>query len=460
MSQQMSPDSKWVFVEETIPDNTPFKGGTAFHKRWRLRNTGPVTWDSGYKIKFLAGDMMSGPEEIRLAHDVVANQEVDITFLLTTPEAPGTYRADWQLVDAEGRFVQSVPDGGNFYLIVESTGTGDVKVQAPVAPATPGERVLNPATLPSWMLGVNMRDFAYFDIRGINEAKNIVAYQKQHAQKLQEIGVKSVRFYGNHMHFDPNQCIDRIGTALDVLKAHGMRGVVSLNDALGHSQMFVKGDEKYHSEPPEGYLHKNYFNEGWYKENYLPHIEKVTKAFATSDAVLVWEIGNEYVTIPVGATDADLEGFYQFTKAASETIARNTQHRISLGLLNSHQVSQRDDVGVANYARKLYGLPFIDLITVHYYNQDGERPWAVLDTKIAKELGKPYYIGEMGSSHDFGDRVPFYRNELDFWRKDGSFMVMPWGYSLNNQPYLDNRSIIGQHHGDFNQVVDAIRQFA
>ena len=457
MSQEASPDSKWVFVEETIPDNTQFKGSTAFHKRWRIRNTGPATWDSSYKVRFVAGEMMSGPEEIGLAHDVAPDQEIDITFLLTTPDTPGTYRGDWHIEDARGRIVQSSTGGGNFWLIIESTGTADVAV---AQSTTPGERILKPAVLPQWMLGVNMRDFAYFDIRGINDAKNIGAYQQQHAQKLQEMGVKAVRFYGNFMHFDASQCIDRIGSALNVLSAHGIQGVISLNDALGHSGMFVKGDEKYHTEPPEAYLHKDYFNLKRYEEFYLPHIDKVTKAFGTSDAVLVWELGNEYVTIPVGATDRDLEGFYEFTKVASTTVANNTQHRISLGLLNSHQVSQRDDVGVADYARKLYGLPYIDLITVHYYNQDGERPWAVLDTKIAKELGKPYYIGEMGSSHDFGDRIPFYRDELNFWRNDGAFMVMPWGYSLHNQPYLDNRSIIGQHHPDFQQVVDTIRQFA
>lgn len=455
MSEQASPTSKWVFVEETIPDNTKFKGGTLFHKRWRIRNTGPATWDSTYKVTFVAGEIMDGPQEIGLSHDVAPNQEIDIVFFLKTPEKAGTYRGDWHIEDAEGRIVQSNTGGGNFWLIVESTGTGEVEVTEPDNDAP---RQLIPAQLPQWQLGINMRDFAYFDIRGIHSAKNVGEYQRRHVEALRDIGVTTVRFYGCHMHFDANQCIDRIGTALDQLSAFGLNAVISLNDALGHSQLFVHGDEKYHSEPPEGYLHKNYFNEKKYYENYMPHIEKVTRAFSTHNSVLVWELGNEYVTIPVGATQDDLDGFLEFTRVASDMVARTTSHRISLGLLNSHQVSQQGVEGVKAYARKLYGLPNIDLITVHYYNQDGERPWADVDAGIAKELGKPYYVGEMGTSHDFGERTGFYRNDIQYWKNNGSFMVMPWGFSLENQPYLDNRSIIGQHHGDFNAVVDTLKQ--
>lgn len=473
MSDIASPDSQWIFVEETIPDNSQFVQGALFHKRWRIRNTGPATWDDSYTVKFIAGNAMSGPESIKLAHDVAPNQEVDITLLLNAPDEVGVHRGDWHIEDAQGRIVQSNTGGGNFWLIIETIvdmgigggaappevhkkSTMEISIQA--ANDTE-ERVLKPLHLPDWQVGVNMRDFAYFDIRGIHDAKQCRTYQQQHIEKLAEVGVTTVRFYGCHMHFDANQCIDRIGQALHSLEEHDMKAVISLNDALAHSQLFVKGDEKYHTEPPEGYIHKSYFNDRKYYENYIPHISKVTQAFGNNDTVLLWELGNEYVTKPVGATSLDTYAFLEFARIASETVAGVASQRISLGLLNSHQISQTHKEGVIQYAKKLYGLPFIDLVTAHYYQNDGERPWALVDAQVAQSLSKPFYIGEMGTSHDFGERSGFYQRELDFWRNNGAFMVMPWGYSLNNQPYLDNRSIIGMHHPDFNQVVGTIQQF-
>ncbi|MEL6308874.1 MAG: NBR1-Ig-like domain-containing protein [Chloroflexota bacterium] len=494
MSQQASPDSQWVFVEETIPDNSQYAPNTIIHKRWRLRNTGPATWNGSYRVVYVAGNRMGGAESQPLPHEVAPNQEVDIILLLVIPQEAGTHRGDWHIVDGQGHIVQSASGGGgNFWLVVESLATsagasggsaGESGVDAGVAnasadvsvgvsggaqaPADSGAsaqantpRTLKPAVLPKWVLGMNLRDYAYTDMNnGIGMATRLDEYQLKHAQKLQELGVKAVRFYGNHMHAETQLCIDRIGKALNVLHAHGIQAVVSLGDALGHSGLYVKGDDIYHTEPPHAYFHKSYFNEGKYHQFYMPHNEKVVKAFGDSDAVLVWEIGNEFVTKPVGATDEDRAGFLRFAREASDMIAANSTQRISTGLLNSRQVGQLPRDGSIQFAKQLYGLPNVDLATSHYYNQDGEYEWAALDMDIAREMGIGYYIGEMGTAHDFGPRPPFYQKEIQFWRDHGAFMVMPWGFSLENQPFMDNRSIIGMIHGDFNDVLSTIRQFA
>lgn len=476
MSQQAAPDSKWIFVEETIPDNSQYAPGSTIHKRWRLRNSGPATWDSNYRVRFVAGHSMRAPESIALAHDVAPNQEIDITFLLTIPHEPGTYRGDWHIVDGQGRIVQSSTGGGNFWLVVESLATAagaaggetttvgadsEMVATPEVAAAQAGPRTLKPAVLPKWVLGMNLRDFAYTDMNnGIGMATNVDDYQHKHAEKLQALGVKAVRFYANHMNADVNHCIERIGKALNVLHTHGIQAVVSLGDALGHSGLYVHGDHIYHTEPPHAYFHKSYFNEGKYHEFYMPHNDAVTKAFGDSDAILIWELGNEFVTKPVGATHEDRVGFLNFAREASDMIAQNTQHRISTGLLNSRQVGQLDHAGSIEFSKQLHTLPNIDVATTHYYNQDGERGWAVLDMDVARDLGMPYYIGEMGTSEDFGARPPFYQQELQYWKDHGAFMVMPWGFSLENQPFLDNRSIIGMTNPDFNDVLNTIKQFA
>ncbi len=96
------PDRVTFIADLSIPDGTTFRPSLSFRKTWRLKNTGTTTWGTGYKLVFVSGSQMSGPNEAPLAASVAPNGVVDITVDLISPENNGTYRGYWQLKNASG----------------------------------------------------------------------------------------------------------------------------------------------------------------------------------------------------------------------------------------------------------------------------------------------------------------------------------------------------------------------
>jgi len=186
----------------------------------------------------------------------------------------------------------------NFAPLRTTVRGGNVIIEGEASRVTLSRELL-PKTLPDWTLGINMREFAYFDLRGIGNAHNLPGFQIDHLKTLAGYWGARVRFFGSHKDLETSQCIDRIGTALKLLSDHGMKAVIALNDSLGHSALYVKGDDPFHTEPSFAYLEKKYFTERGYSKHYLEHIEKVTKAFGRSSTILFWELGNEYVIKPL-----------------------------------------------------------------------------------------------------------------------------------------------------------------
>ena len=102
-------------VDVTVPDNTEFASGASFSKTWRLRNDGTCTWSVGYAfapidtpVQYrdkpgISYDPLGSPSAVTLPHDVAPGDEVEIAVNgLVAPGVPGTYRAYWQLSDADG----------------------------------------------------------------------------------------------------------------------------------------------------------------------------------------------------------------------------------------------------------------------------------------------------------------------------------------------------------------------
>ena len=88
-------------LDLTVPDDTVFPPGAEFEAGWRLRNNGTCPWD-GYAVAFVNGDPMGITGTVPIEDTVAPGQEADVAITLTAPEAPGTYRSNWQLADAEG----------------------------------------------------------------------------------------------------------------------------------------------------------------------------------------------------------------------------------------------------------------------------------------------------------------------------------------------------------------------
>lgn len=95
-------ENSFAFVQDlSIPDDTEFAAGQAFTKGWLLRNNGTCPWTTDYSIAFVGGDQMSAEDSIPLEQVVLPGQTLDVNIDFVAPEEAGTYRANWQLADAE-----------------------------------------------------------------------------------------------------------------------------------------------------------------------------------------------------------------------------------------------------------------------------------------------------------------------------------------------------------------------
>ena len=90
-----------------MPDNTKFSPSTEFTKSWRLKNIGTCTWNPNYKLVFVSGDHMSGPDYVKLDDYVAPGEKIDILVDLKSPSKAGTYTGYWKLQANDGfKFAQ------------------------------------------------------------------------------------------------------------------------------------------------------------------------------------------------------------------------------------------------------------------------------------------------------------------------------------------------------------------
>jgi len=88
-------------ADVTVPDNTTIKAGQTFVKTWRIRNTGTCDWDPGYRLTFVEGDQMGGPDWVTIP-ETPAGENAEISVELVAPVEPGRHRGYWQICVGEG----------------------------------------------------------------------------------------------------------------------------------------------------------------------------------------------------------------------------------------------------------------------------------------------------------------------------------------------------------------------
>ena len=93
-------DSAEFVADVTIPDDTVIEAGTIFTKTWRIRNTGTCDWTPAYALTFVDGFELDGSKIIPITRTIVPTNTVDFTVALTAPIISGTFRADWQIYNA------------------------------------------------------------------------------------------------------------------------------------------------------------------------------------------------------------------------------------------------------------------------------------------------------------------------------------------------------------------------
>lgn len=128
---------KAEWVSQSIQDGTRFTPGETFTMTWQIKNVGPTTWTSGYRLRFYSGNAFGAPSEVALSRDVLPNETVDITVQMKAPTTEGEYRSDWVMSNETLRnFNQPV-----FLKIVVAKATATPTATATVPPtetSTPG----------------------------------------------------------------------------------------------------------------------------------------------------------------------------------------------------------------------------------------------------------------------------------------------------------------------------------
>ena len=94
-------DSAILVEDVTYPDNTVIPAGEKFTKTWKLQNVGKCTW-TGYTIAFVSGDRMSSPDTAPVL-ETESGKPVDVSIDLVAPATDGTYLANFELRNAEGK---------------------------------------------------------------------------------------------------------------------------------------------------------------------------------------------------------------------------------------------------------------------------------------------------------------------------------------------------------------------
>lgn len=120
-----------LLTGETVPDGTSIPAGSAFLKRWTLRNTGSCTWRADQRLVFSSGDHMGGPASVKLNEAVKPGGQVNVTVDLKAPSKDGTYTGNWRMQTVDGvRFARiwvkirvGTSSGINPTLVVNPTST-------------------------------------------------------------------------------------------------------------------------------------------------------------------------------------------------------------------------------------------------------------------------------------------------------------------------------------------------
>lgn len=237
-----------------------------------------------------------------------------------------------------------------------------------------------------------MVDGKPFTIRGLNVydlvdvGKQGDAELRQTLQLMADTGVNSVRFLALSQHSP-----DDIRKVLDTAKDMG----------LNMKFIPVLGNHWQHVETPENHFVKD---EKWYKEgfekNYWPHAEATVKALMDRPEILMWELLNE-----PEASSETLRGFADevstrirglYDQREAETGQPVAHHLIGLGTLAVGPWGEERPGMRGHDYKDLHGLPNIDVATVHDYTSSTLEGSIDNFMHYAKDLNKPFFLGEIG----------------------------------------------------------------
>lgn len=89
-------DSFYFVRDLTIPDGTVLTPGTAFTKKWEIRNNSGCKWNPEYKLRFISGENFGSPASLPFPN-ANSGENVVLALDLTAPEEAGMYEGNWKI---------------------------------------------------------------------------------------------------------------------------------------------------------------------------------------------------------------------------------------------------------------------------------------------------------------------------------------------------------------------------
>jgi len=121
-----------------LSEGEEFQSGDLIQVIFTVVNTGTCTWDSGYSLIQIGGDLSPSSSSLALSGDVAPGGSVQLSVEYTAPNQPGPYLSVWKMEDSEGGiFGQTDPPDFPLRIKIRTITSGNPQPTATPNP-TPG----------------------------------------------------------------------------------------------------------------------------------------------------------------------------------------------------------------------------------------------------------------------------------------------------------------------------------
>jgi hypothetical protein len=288
---------------------------------------------------------------------------------------------------------------------------------------------------------------------------------------LRQAGVKQVRIFLPNNHYNTQDMISRLDTALGIAWSRGIRLTVVLSNFYlgnhwgsdgGGGLTVVPGDEGYYTDTCCNGV--RLLNHAWfaggYNTNYKPFVGTVVDHFKNDGRVFAWEIGNE-----LGAPNGDVEGTITFYRTMAQYIKSiDPNHLVAPGIICTTWLP----LTTLDQKDRLY--QYMDYVTEHHYEPQGNAG-DLDDDQLAARYNKPLVIEEFGVNQNQSpystDHNRIMPRVVDFFdlayasdpvRQADAVMV--WGVDFGNDHGSGDRDFGPWEQGLTNQYLQLWRDTA
>ncbi|MEK7163550.1 MAG: cellulase family glycosylhydrolase, partial [Patescibacteria group bacterium] len=211
-----------------------------------------------------------------------------------------------------------------------------------------------------------------------------------------ECGVSVVRVWGTPDRGDPK-------LVLDSAKKYGVKIIVVLADYSNSSGDILPGPIR--ANPTAWYT-------AGYRDVYLPYIISVVNSLKSHPALFAYELANEP---HCSGIDACRGPYKNWANNVAQEIKRNDHTvKVGIGQKSSENSTLGDSPGNGDF-RNSNDSSYINITSAHYYTPS-EKSLASQAQDQSNQLGKPFYLGEVGYQFDeipTGSSLPAKKGPLE-----------------------------------------------